>query len=328
MAERPGEFELIERLFRPLADGFEGAFGLTDDAAVIPLGAGRVAVATQDALVAGVHFPAGEAPEAVAAKALRVNLSDLAAMGAEPVAYLLALALPAEVDLAWLERFADALGRDQRRYAIALAGGDTVATPGPLMIAITAIGAAEPGRVLRRNGARAGDAVFVSGTIGDAALGLDSLAGRLPAAVPAEVREALVARLRYPEPRLALGRALVGVASAAIDVSDGLAADLGHVAAASAVAAELRAASVPLSAAARAVLAAAPALITRVLAGGDDYELLFTAPAKARDAVLRAAAAAGVPVTEIGEIRAGSGVRAVAADGTEVPLGAGGWTHF
>jgi thiamine-monophosphate kinase len=248
-------------------------------------------------------------------------------MGARPLAYVLALALPATVDEPWLARFAGALGEDQRRFAIALAGGDVVATPGPLTVAITALGEVEPGLALRRSGATPGEAVFVSGSIGDAALGLRALQGGL-AAVPDSAREALVARHRLPEPRVALGQRLAGVASAAIDVSDGLVADLGHVCEASGVGAELRAPAVPLSEAARLAVAAEPALLARVLTGGDDYELLFTVRPSARAALAAAAREAGVAVSEIGVVTRGEGVHVLDADGAPIALASGGYEHF
>ena len=226
------EFALIAEYLAPLAALRPGAFGLADDAALVPAPPGRDLVASADALVAGVHFRERDPPDTVAARALRCSLSDLAAMGAEPYGYLLTLALPHGVDAEWMAAFASRLARDQAEFSIALLGGDTVATPGPLTVSLTVLGFAEPERLLRRSGARAGDAVCVSGVIGDAALAL---------AIP-DAAEALRARYRAPEPRLALGRALAGNASAAIDVSDGLVADLGHVCVASGVGARLDAA--------------------------------------------------------------------------------------
>jgi thiamine-monophosphate kinase len=308
MAGRATEFALIEALFRPLAEGFPGALGLEDDAALLP--AGEEMVVTQDGLVAGVHFPTGETPEAIAAKALRVNLSDLAAMGAKPLAYLLTLVLPDDIDDAWLRRFCASLGEEQTRWGIALAGGDTVSTPGPLTLSVTALGSvAQP---LRRSGARPGDSVYVSGTIGDAVLGLAALQGELPG----RGHETLVERLRLPTPRLALGRELVGVASACADVSDGLVADAGHIAEASGVAIVLDADAVPLSDAARDIVKIEPSWLPRMLTGGDDYELVFTAI----DAVAGA--------TRIGSVEAGEGVSVRNADGSPMPLGETGYRHF
>jgi thiamine-monophosphate kinase len=308
MADRANEFALIDSLFRPLAEGFPGALGLTDDAALLP--GGEDMAVTQDGLVAGVHFPHDETPEAIAAKALRVNLSDLAAMGARPLAYLLTLVLPAHIDDGWLRRFCASLGDEQARWGIVLAGGDTVSTPGPLTLSITALGTVT--RALRRSGARPGDSVYVSGTIGDAVLGLAALRGELTGSG----HEALVERLRLPTPRLALGRALVGVASACADVSDGLVADAGHIAAASGVAVVIDAGAVPLSQAARAVLAEQPAWLPRMLTGGDDYELVFSA----RNAVADA--------TRIGVVEVGEGVAVRNPDGSTMAFDTPGYRHF
>ena len=308
------EFALIAEYLAPLAALRPGAFGLADDAALVPAPPGRDLVASADALVAGVHFRERDPPDTVAARALRCSLSDLAAMGAEPYGYLLTLALPHGVDAEWMAAFASRLARDQAEFSIALLGGDTVATPGPLTVSLTVLGFAEPERLLRRSGARAGDAVCVSGVIGDAALAL---------AIP-DAAEALRGRYRAPEPRLALGRALAGNASAAIDVSDGLVADLGHVCAASGVGARLDAASVPLSSAARECVRHSPELIETVLCGGDDYELLFALPPARLDLLF----ALPTPARRIGVFTEGEGVTTLGADGAPLALASAGWRHF
>jgi thiamine-monophosphate kinase len=327
MADRPGEFALIAQYLAPLAKACPGALGLADDAAVLQVTPGRELVATKDAVVAGVHFLENESPDVVAARALRVNLSDLAAMGARPKVYLMALALPPAVDAAWLEAFTGQLAADQQTYGITLAGGDTVATPGPLMVSITALGEVPAGAALTRSGARAGDRIYVSGTIGDAGLGLAALKGEGADPSDADVRAA-IARHRFPEPRLGLGERLVGLAHAAIDVSDGLVADLRHICDASGRGAEIRADAVPLSAAVRARIAADPSCLAEALTAGDDYELLFTAPPGAADQVEAAARQAGVPVSEIGTVTETNGVTVVAAEGGPMELGAGGYAHF
>ncbi|MFO1113632.1 MAG: thiamine-phosphate kinase [Rhodospirillales bacterium] len=330
------EFELIARYFAPLAAAEPGALGLTDDAAVLPLPAGRELVVTADMLVAGVHFRTDDPAESLGVKALAVNLSDLAAMGADPRAYVLALALPAGWPQAqrqdWLAGFTRGLAEMQRTFAIPLAGGDTVATPGPLTLSITAFGTAPPAGPMRRSGARPGDVVWVSGTIGDGALGLQVLDGRLQLD-EAALADALSARYRRPQPRLELGRRLAGLAHACADVSDGLVADLAHICRASAVAATIEAARIPLSAAARVAVSRQPALMAAVLGGGDDYELVFTAAESDSPAVERCAADAGTSVRAIGRIagrfEAGAPpVRVVAADGTEVDFARAGWSHF
>lgn len=321
----PGEFELIERYFAPLAKGFPGAYGLLDDAAVIAPAPGHELVAKSDAIVAGVHFFADDPPQLIARKALRVNLSDLAAKGAVPRAYMVDLMLPRSVTEAWIADFARGLAQDQDEFGLHLIGGDTDSTPGPVAVAVMAFGEVPAGRMLRRSGARAGDTVFVTGTIGDAALGLEVLRGALPD-LDATAAEFLVDRYRLPRPRVTLGPRLLGLASAAIDISDGLVADLGHVCEVSGLAALVEATRVPLSAAARAVLATRPGRIATVLTGGDDYEILFTATAAA-------AGELDVPITPIGRMHAvpaGSRQRVAVLDdaGRPLSLDRGGWSHF
>lgn len=320
-----GEFGRIRRYFAPLAAEYPGALNLTDDAALIDLPAGERLVVTTDAMIAGVHFIGDEPADSLGRKALRVNLSDLAAMGATPVAYSLALVLPRSVEDEWVAGFAAGLAADQREFSIALSGGDSVATPGPITVSITAFG--RVGRdYLSRSGAQAGDNVYVSGTIGDAALGLDLLQGRL--SLPDAEAASLIDRYRLPQPRLGLGRALVGVASGALDVSDGLLADLSHLAEESGLAARVEAAHVPLSAGGRAAMALNPASTrSRVLSGGDDYELLFTASPTNHYKVMEIASAQGVGVTLIGKMTEGRGVVALAEDGQDVTPGVLGYRH-
>ncbi|MFC7332182.1 thiamine-phosphate kinase [Rhodocista pekingensis] len=325
-----GEFGRIDRYLKPLAQGYPGAFGLTDDAGTVAVPAGMELVVTTDAMVAGVHFLPDDPPEDIAAKLLRVNLSDLAAKGAVPLAYSLVTALPRDCAEDWLARFCAGLGEDQRRYGIHLLGGDSVSTSGPVTLTVSALGLVPAGRMVRRAGARPGDLVFLTGTVGDAALALLRVLGREPAALPLAADWApLVARLRRPEPRLAFAPALRELASAGLDVSDGLVADLGHIAAVSGVAIEIRADRLPLSAAARTLLAAAPDLLATVLTGGDDYELAFTAPAAREAAVLAAGRACGVSVTGIGRVLAGGpAVTVLDAAGAPLPLDRPGWQHF
>ena len=321
----PGEFELIRRYFAPLAG--EGSLALTDDAAVREVAPGCALVATADALVAGVHFLPNDPPELIARKALRVNLSDLAAMGAEPIGYLLVLALPVGTPEEWVADFAGGLSADQAEFGIHLLGGDTSATPGPLTLAITALGQVPTGGALLRSGARPGDGVYVSGTIGDGALGLQVARGA--GAILAEPERAhLLDRYRLPRPRLALGKALRGIAGAAMDVSDGLAADLSHLAAASGVAATIEAARVPLSPAARALIEAGEARLADALTGGDDYELLFTVPPERQPQAAALAGTLGLPLSRIGQVEEGAGIRVLDAKGRRLSLGQGGWRHF
>jgi thiamine-monophosphate kinase len=274
MTARYSEDDLIARLFAPIAG--PAGLGLADDAALLPPCTDPT-VATTDMLVAGVHFFPDDPPALIARKALRVNLSDLAAKGAEPVGFLLSLALPPDWTNEWLTAFAMGLAEDARTYAIPLIGGDTTATPGPLTLSITALGRAP--RFVPRAGARPGDAVFVSGTIGDAALGLvlrrdPALAARLSPTA----RTHLDDRYLLPRPRLDLLPTLRAHATAAMDVSDGLAGDLAKLCRASGVSAVVEAPLVPFSPAAREAMALSPALFETALTGGDDYEILFTAP--------------------------------------------------
>ncbi|PYF03821.1 thiamine-phosphate kinase [Rhodopseudomonas faecalis] len=295
-----GEDDLIAKYFKPLATD-AGALGLVDDAAVLAATADDL-VLTTDAVVEGVHFLPDDPPHTIARKALRVNLSDLAAKGATPAGFLLTLALRS-ADPAFLEPFAAALGEDAETYRCPLLGGDTVSTPGPLMISVTAFGRVPPGRMVRRDRLRAGDLIVVSGTIGDAALGLDVLQGRLTE-LTTDHQAFLIDRYRQPQPRSALAVAVRDHAGAAMDVSDGLAGDLAKLCAASGVSATINAAAVPLSAAARAAFGQAG--LARLLSGGDDYEILCGVAADAIDSFKAAADAAGVPVAVIGTAAPGS----------------------
>lgn len=319
------EFALIAELLAPLSRDAPDAFGLTDDAALMGIGEGRRLVVTKDMLVAGVHFLADDPPALVARKLLRVNLSDLAAMGATPRAYLLGLAVPRGTGDDWFRAFAGGLAEDQAAFGVHLIGGDTVSTGGPLTASLTAFGEVSAGAALRRSGALPGDTVFLSGTLGDAALGLLVARGRLKS-LPAADRDFLVDRYRLPRPRVALGERLCGHAHAVIDVSDGLVADLGHICACSGVAAEIEVARVPLSPPVRAALDADPALLARVLAGGDDYELAFTAAAARPLADI--AAALNLPITAIGRISPGQGVVVRNDKGAPVRLATAGWRHL
>ena len=290
---------------------------------------GRELVVTTDAMVAGVHFFPDDSPADIAAKLMRSNLSDLAAMGAEPLAYTLVTALPRGLDESWLEGFATGLGEDQRQFGIALAGGDSVSTTGPVTLSVTAFGLVPTGRALPRWGGRPGDRVFVTGTIGDAALGLEIAYGRLD--IPdGGTRAHLLRRLRRPDPRTTVGPRLIGLASGAMDVSDGLVADLGHLCEESGCAALLRADAVPLSEAALGTIDGDPARLALAITGGDDYELLFTAPPSARNALAALAADSRVAITEIGEFNSGppGEVTVLNAAGAALPLARRGWDHF
>jgi len=324
-APKLDEFERIARFFAPLAAP-EG-LGLLDDVAIIPGPPGEQYVLKTDAIVEGVHFRAEDPADQVAQKLLRVNLSDLAGKGAVPVGYLLTTALPRERDEAWLERFAEGLARDQREFGIGLLGGDSVATTGPVTLSVAAVGRVRAGEAVLRKGARPGDSVFVSGTLGDGALGLGALSGELPELSP-DQRDFLADRYRLPRPRLPLGRRLVGTARAMMDISDGLIADLGHICEASDVGAVVEAARLPLSPAARAAIGADASRLMAALAGGDDYELLFTAPAEAAAGIAAIARETAVPVSAIGRIERGKGVRVVDARGAPITVTDTGYRHF
>lgn len=309
MADRYSEAEIITKLFKPVAGG--AAHFLDDDAASLPPLHGGEYVVTTDALVAGVHFFPDDPPALIAKKALRVNLSDLTAKGAKPVAFLLTLALPPDWTNDWLAAFAEGLHEDSAAYGCALVGGDTTATPGPLMVSITAFGETEGTARVTRSGARPGDAIFVSGTIGDAAIGLVLRRDPLRAPdLPAQARAALIERCLLPQPRVALASLVRSNASAAMDVSDGLAGDLAKLIRASGVGAMVDLPLVPLSDAARAALACDPTLFEIALTGGDDYEILFCA---------RPDFAPGDAATRIGEITAG-GPTPVLRDADKKPV--------
>ena len=322
------EDDLIARFFAPIAG--PGALGLKDDAACLTPPPGCDLILTKDALVAGVHFFPDDPPEAIARKALRVNVSDLAAKGADPLGFLLALALPIGVETDWIARFAQGLGEDAVRWAIPLLGGDTVKTPGPAMVSVTALGTAPIGRMVPRTGVRAGDLIFVSGTIGDSALGLQArLSPQRFAALSQGARAHLLARYLDPEPRLALAPVLRAHASAGMDVSDGLVGDVTKMLKASGVSAVIRLCDAPLSDAAREAIAMETALFETAMTGGDDYELLVAvSPQKAK--VLQGdARAAGVPLTLFGEAMAGAGPpRFIGADGAQMIFARGSFSHF
>ncbi|KIL98790.1 Thiamine-monophosphate kinase [Paramagnetospirillum magnetotacticum MS-1] len=325
----PDEFGLIAELFAPLAAGFPGALGLADDAAFIAAEPGFDTVATMDSMVAGVHFLPDDPPDLIARKLIRVNLSDLAAKGAEPRFLMLSAAFPRDVGQDWLRAFGAGLAEDVRTFGIHLIGGDTVSTPGPLTLTLTALGRVKAGRGLKRSGAKAGDTVWVSGSIGDGALGLKAIRGLLTG-ISAAYGEFLSGRYRLPHPRVSLGPRLLDLAHGAMDVSDGLVQDLGHLCRASGLAARIEAARIPLSPAAAAALELDQSLLASVLTGGDDYELLFTASAEAAETLADLSSQLGVALTGIGRVEPGDTgkVTVIGADGREIPVVQGGWRHF
>lgn len=321
------EFDIIARLLAPLATD-KGAFGLRDDAALLP---SSDYVVTKDMLIEGVHFLTADSLDLVARKLLRVNLSDLAAKGAKPVGYFLACAWPRKARRADIVKFTDGLKADQETFKVSLFGGDTTRhkSDGPLTLSATFFGQPSRKGLVRRSGASIGDDVWVSGTIGDGGLGLAALEKR--ESFPKADKEHVISRFRLPEPRVTLGGALADIASAAIDVSDGLLADAGHIAETSGVALRIDAVRLPLSEAAAAWrarqdnddLAAA-----RLASFGDDYEILFTAPQALRRAVEMAGKVSKTSVARIGEVAKGSGVLLLGRNGDAIPAPSSGYDHF
>jgi thiamine-monophosphate kinase len=327
--ERPGEFELIARHFAPFAGA--GGLGLLDDAGLIRPARGYEIVVTTDALVAGVHFFPDDPPASIARKALAVNLSDLAAKGAKPDGFVLSLVLPRGWTEDWLGRFAEGLKTIADEGGCPLIGGDTVSTSGPLTLSITAFGSVPAGRMVPRSGAKPGDVLLVSGTIGDGALGLKVHGSDRPdwvAALSDGDRAHLADRYLHPRPRLALAAALQTHASAAMDVSDGLIGDLAKLLSASGVGAEVDLDAVPLSAAARAAIMADPALLELAWTGGDDYEILCTAPERDYPSLVAASEAAGVPLVAIGRITADAGTTRFLQQGQPRNFARRSFTHF
>ncbi|HEX8233110.1 MAG TPA: thiamine-phosphate kinase [Caulobacteraceae bacterium] len=329
-ARLPGnldEFDFIARVLRPLTQSAPEALGLSDDAAVIPSRPGHELVVTTDAIVEGVHFLPGDPPDLVARKLLRVNLSDLAAKAAEPYGYFLSISWPGTWDVQVRERFAEGLARDQAEFGLKLFGGDTTSTPGPFTASVAALGWAPEGRTVKRSGARPGDLLLVSGTIGDGWLGLLAARGELDDLPDAE-RDRLAGRYRLPRPRLNLREALRRHAGAATDVSDGLLADAGHIADASGVALWLDLEMLPLSSAAAGWLQRQPdrsTALSALAAGGDDYEVVCTA--SAGDAhVMIGAAPADAPLTVIGRVEAGQGLEVFRGDAPQSIVRLG-WRH-
>ena len=316
------EFDLIKRLLAPLAAATPGTFNLTNDAAVISAPAGQDLVVTKDMMAAGVHFLPDDPPDLIARKLLRVNLSDLAAMGASPVGYLVGAALNEPLDENWLVQFVDGLATDQKTFGLDLLGGDTIAIgDAPLVLSLTALGTVPQGQALTRSGAVPGNLLAVSGTLGDGALGLRCLRGEV--AIVADDHDYLVDRYRLPRPRLNLGTALVGRASAALDISDGLIADAIHLSVESNVAIRIDTECLPLSGAVRRLVDGDRARLDDVLTGGDDYELLFTIG----EADLEDVQGVDVDVNVIGAVEAGSGVRIVDAAGNDITPTNTGWRH-
>ena len=322
-----GEFGRIDRYLRPLAAGFAGALNLRDDAALLPAKPGFETVVTVDALIEGIHVPEYPPPALFAHKALRSNLSDLAAKGAIPWVYFLTLALPGRCDDDWLAAFTASLASDQHLYGIQLAGGDSVSTSGPAMISITAIGLVPTGTMVRRDGAQPGDIIYVTGWIGDGLLGLEKI--RQGAILPDIGQEAFPPEERYwcPRPRLDAGQWLRGRAHAAADISDGLVADLENICLASGVSAQIWLDKIPLSPAAITAVRQDPVMLSRLVTAGDDYELVVTGP----PGLDQAALAVNITLFPIGVVMAsnssGCFVDVYDSAGKKLMLIQKGWAH-
>lgn len=335
------EFSIIAKYFKPLAAGFTGSLNLSDDAAIIAQLPDSELVITKDAISQGIHFIGNEPPELIAGKALRVNLSDLAAMGATPLCYFLALMLPKNTSEQWLEKFAGGLKQTQEEFNISLAGGDTTATEGSFSISITAIGTIPKGAALKRSGAKAGDDIYVSGTLGDSALGLELLQSSPFPHPPSH----FINRYLTPEPRIKLGEKLRGTATSAMDISDGLAQDLGHICTASNVGAIIYAEKIPISKCHPALVAESGenhtdltyntrprnecwVTIEKALTGGDDYELLFTAAPDKRQFIAALAKPLNLQITLIGQITQDKNIIILDKNNDILQLDKKGFAHF
>ncbi len=318
-----GEFDIISRYFAPLST--KVGLGLLDDAAVLTPPKDKDLVFTKDALVADVHFFPNDPAALIAQKAMRVNLSDLAAMGAMPLGYLLALALPKSMKNRdqWLESFASGLAKDQTVFGWSLFGGDTVSTSGPLTITITAIGTVNHGAALKRDGAKIDDDIYVSGNLGDAALGLKCLTGDI---TPKNI--SLIDRYHLPQPRLRLGQKLFNIASAAMDISDGLLGDIGHICALSELGAEIEEKLIPRSLPAGKILESFPSYKHLVWSGGDDYELLFTAPRNMVDKIKTISGLIDCPITKIGRMTKKKDITIMSENGCDLINKEQGFRHF
>lgn len=324
---RPSEFDLIEELFVPLAKLHAGADGLKDDCATLSVRHGFEALYTMDTLVEGVHFFKDDPANLIAKKLLRVSLSDLAASGGIPKGYLLALSLPADISHEWLQLFAAGFSEDQAKYNVTMLGGDTTSTSGPLTLSLTAIGEVPSGEAVRRSGAVVGDDIYVSGVVGDAAIAL-----RLFEKMGRETAEiefpAICDGYILPEPRTTLGPSIIGIASACIDISDGLYADLGHICEASGVGATVFQSHIPLSDSAANILDKYQEYWQAVFGGGDDYELLFSAAPNKREVVQGVSEMIGVPIARIGKIISNKDISILDSQDKRLNVENTGWKHF
>lgn len=319
------EFDLIKKYFQPLVDADGPALSLLSDTAQFTPNPGHNLVFTKDMMVEGVHFCPDVDPKKLAKKLLRVNLSDLAAAGAKPLGYLLGFGGTDGVDAKWLAAFSSGLAEDQDEFGLTLWGGDTVKTSGPMVLSLTAIGEVLWGKGLTRQGASVGDAVYCTGVIGDGVLGLMALKGELPNDISPKT---LISRLEVPSPRIDLGQQLSGLASAMADVSDGLMADLGHIAAASGVGMEISGAFVPLSSNGKKFVKGSKGGLQMLVSGGDDYELIFTAPGENHKTLMNLSEISGIAITAIGRVCSKTSVELLDSEGEKIQLPEKGFKHF
>ena len=322
------EFELIKTYFRPLAENIPSSLSLVDDAAILCAEPGSELVVTNDISIAGVHFFEDDPADLIARKCMRVNLSDLAAMGAKPLTYLMAVALTKPANPNWLELFSNGLLNDQIRYGLGLSGGDTVATPGPLSISITMFGKIDEGKALKRTNAKVGDDIWVSGTVGDAAVALKIRLGEIYL-TNQKAKKHLLKRLNLPEPRIALGSSLIGIANSATDISDGLVADLNNICEASGVGAIIQDKRIPLSKwIVSQILETKQLDLPDIISGGGDYELVFTAPPRYGNEIQHLYKKLELRISKVGTIVNDDSVRLIDEDGQDIPLCTKGFRHF
>ena len=320
------EFSFIEEYLAPLTFGKIEALSLQDDAAILQQKPGYDIVITKDAIVEGTHFFASDSPDDIAKKLLRVNISDLAAKGAKPYCCFLALILPKKLPSKWLQNFTAALKDDLKEFGCFLAGGDTSSNDGGLVLTLTAIGYVPNGKAILRSGAALGELVFVTGTIGDAYLGLEIMQGKYTA-LSASAKEFAMNRYHIPQPRITIGQQLCGIATACADISDGLLADLGNICKASKVGAEIKLGLVPISSSGMEAATIDKNFKISAITGGDDYELIFTAPASMQNKIAQIAISNDIKIINIGKIVAGNGVKLSGDNGEEIKIGRAGYRH-
>jgi thiamine-monophosphate kinase len=322
-----GEFEIIKTYFSPLSRSEKGAFNLTDDAAVIEIPDGKSMVVTTDTLVEGVHFLSEDLPENIAKKLLRVSLSDLAAMGSVPAYYNLSIATKLGTTSEWFKAFSEGLLADQIQFGVTLIGGDTVATSGPLTLSLTAMGFVKKGKAISRSGAKLGDDIWVSGLIGDAALGLRAAKGKL-ISISEENKNYLISKYTQPNPQTLLGPKLSGHVNSAIDVSDGLIGDLDHICETSKLGANIQITDIPISRAASIIVTEKPHYLDLILSGGDDFELLFTADKSFRTVAKSLTKMLDVSLTKIGVMVSRRSIEIFDENGNKYFIQNNGYTHF